>query len=210
MSGLPRRLGPFELRELLGRGGMGAVYRAHDPAAGRDVALKVLELDPLRRDDAAAERFAREARAAGALRHPNLVAVHAHGVTSGAPWLAMELVEGRSLDRVLEERGPLPAAEAARLAQQVALAVAHAHEHGVVHRDLKPANVILGPDGAPRLTDFGLAKELRESAESLTRSGAVLGTPGYLSPEQADGRAVSAATDVYGLGARARPSAAGA
>jgi tetratricopeptide (TPR) repeat protein len=202
-KGFPRTLGPFELRGLLGRGGMGSVYRAHDPQSGREVALKVLEQSEgwEAAGDDMARRFDLEARAAGSLRHPNLVGVHSQGAEPGRLWLAMELVEGRSLSSVLSEDGPLGPARAARIVRDLADGVGHAHSREILHRDIKPANVILTPEGVPRLTDFGLARELRASAEALTRAGSILGTPGYLSPEQANGSAVDERADVYGLGA---------
>ncbi|MGE0706753.1 MAG: protein kinase [Planctomycetota bacterium] len=197
-----QRIDRYELLGEIARGGMGVVYRARDPLLGREVALKLLlELgDPEER-----ERFVREAQIAAQARHPGLVPVLNAGAVGARPWLVMELVAGESLQRRLEREGPLPEAEAARLVAEVARALAAAHALGVVHRDLKPANVLLehapsAPlEGQPRLTDFGVAR-LRDSA--LTQTGEVIGTPGYMAPEQARGeRAIDARTDVYGLGA---------
>jgi len=176
---------------------MGAVYRAHDPRADRDVAVKVLH----RLEERQLGRFAREVRALVALRHPNIVSVLATGEQGGYPYLVLELVRGRSLAKRLEQ-GPLPEREAAALLAKLAWAVDHAHAEGVLHRDLKPANVLLGVDDRPRVTDFGLARGL-DGRGSLSASGVIMGTPGYAAPEllRGDHAAVGPATDVYGLGA---------
>jgi tetratricopeptide (TPR) repeat protein len=197
VSGLgPPGIPGYEVLGTLGRGGAGVVYKARQVALDRLVALKVL----LWGADASAEereRFAREASVLGQLRHPNLVAVHDAGVHDGLPWLAMELVEGPTLRERLAQ-GPLPSGDAARLVMALAQAVAAAHEKGVVHRDLKPANVLLAVRHTPKVTDFGLARRLDGSAGTAT--GALLGTPGYMAPEQVRGAAVCKATDVWGLG----------
>ncbi|MCI0342790.1 MAG: bifunctional serine/threonine-protein kinase/formylglycine-generating enzyme family protein [Planctomycetales bacterium] len=198
----PGRLGPYELLCEIGRGGMGVVHRARDTRLGRDVAVKVLgageEASPTM-----IARFLREARAAAQLGvHPNVVAVLDVGGEDGArPYIVMDLVEGPSLDTLVDE-GQVPPARAAEIARKVALGVAHAHARGVLHRDLKPSNVLVGADGEPRLTDFGLARFL-EDPRGLTRSGTPVGTPHYMSPEQATGSLdlVDARSDVYGLGA---------
>ncbi|MBX3469420.1 MAG: serine/threonine protein kinase, partial [Planctomycetes bacterium] len=196
----PRKVDHYELLGELGRGGMGVVYRARDPLLGRDVALKVLQ--PQCADAEAVARLQREAQAAGNLRHPGIVPVHAGGVDRGRPFLVMELVEGQSLREVLRRDGALGQERAARLVIEVARAVQHAHDHGVLHRDVKPENVLLGRDGRPRLTDFGLAA-LQGDGRRLTRDGEVVGTPSYMAPEQAlgDRQQVGPWSDVYGLGA---------
>ncbi|MBN9517620.1 protein kinase [bacterium] len=197
-AGLPVVPG-YEVLAVLGRGGMGIVYKARQLAADRLVALKVVRGGALA-GPAERARFRAEAEAAARLRHPHVVAVHEVGARHGVPFLAMELVEGDSLDRRLAA-GPLPPREAAELVRVVAGAVQHAHDARVVHRDIKPANILLGPAG-PKLTDFGLAKRLDSDSTALTRDGAVLGTAGYLPPEQAAGRRdVGPAADVYALGA---------
>jgi len=199
-----RRLGPYELREALARGGVGTVYRGWDPALEREVAVKVLtELG----GSQLLARFEREAAVHARLRHPHVVAVHAAGHDRGVPYLVMDLVPGESLQRRLDRAGPLPVAEAVAAVRKLARAVAAAHDLGVLHRDLKPANVLLAPgDGGalePRLTDFGLAAIAAASGERLTATGAALGTPGYWPPEQARGELarIGPASDVYGLGA---------
>jgi serine/threonine protein kinase len=186
----------------LARGGMGVVYVAEHVETGLRVALKVM-LDPglSRPEDVA--RFEREARAASALIHPNLVRVIDAGSARGRPYLVMELVEGVSLYDKLRREGPLNGPEAARIALARAKALECVHANGVLHRDLKPHNVLLTAEGVVRLTDFGLARVAEARAESLTQSGTALGTPGYMAPEQALGERsrVDERTDVYGLGA---------
>ena len=196
------RIGPYEVRRELGRGGMGLVYEAIDTRSGEVVALKVL----LRGGGARVEdvkRFQIEARAAQRLSHPNLVGVLDHGQDEEGTWYtALEFVEGHDLSERLKQ-GPIDPDEAVRIVRDLALGLACAHEHNVLHRDLKPHNVLIQPDGTPRLTDFGLAKLHDDLDASLTHSGAILGTPAYMSPEQADGNRheLSERTDVYGLGA---------
>jgi len=197
----PDAVGPYAIRDELGRGGMGVVYRARHPRLERDVALKVL----VRGCDADAvgrERFAREVRAAARLHHPAIVAVQDVGEAQGLPYLVMDLVQGESLADRIKRTGPLDPAEAARITARLAEAVDYAHQHGILHRDLKPGNVMLTAQGAPLLTDFGLAK-LADAAESLTRTGVFPGTPSYMAPEQLghEGGALGRPTDVYGLGA---------
>ena len=191
------RFARFELLAQAGAGGMGVVWRARDPALDRVVALKLLQ-GPLGPDEA--ERFAREAQAASALRHPHVVAAHEAGVWQGQPYLVMDWVEGESLRALLKRRGRLPPAEAVQLVTGLADALVVAHAQGIVHRDVKPENVLLSGDGRPLLTDFGLA--MLERAGRLTRSGESLGTPGYMAPEQvsADRARIGPACDVFALG----------
>jgi tetratricopeptide (TPR) repeat protein/tRNA A-37 threonylcarbamoyl transferase component Bud32 len=196
------RIGPYAVRELIAKGGAGAVYRCVDPATGREVAVKVLR----QLDQASAyqrERFRREVAAMAELRHPHVVAVLGAGEHSGSPWLALELVRGMSLQERLDRRGPLPERAAAEVVLKLAQAMAQAHAGGVLHRDLKPDNVLLDERGEPRLTDFGLARDLDGGQDRLTKTGAVVGTPGYMPPEQASGgrSQIGPHTDVYGLGA---------
>jgi serine/threonine protein kinase len=191
-------LGRFQLRERLGDGGFGQVYRAYDPRLDRDVAVKVLKQpDPVER---VMERFFREARAAARLDHPNIVAVHDAGFDNGRCWVAYQLVGGRPL-WWYREHHPMDPTTIARIVRSLADALDHSHHMGVVHRDIKPGNVLIDDQGRPRLIDFGLAR--RSDLESdLTRDGAVIGTPAYMSPEQAQGhsRQVDERSDVYSLG----------
>jgi hypothetical protein len=181
----------------LGSGGMGVVFRAEDQTLGREVALKRLRAG--RMDAAAAERFRREARVLAQLKHPGVVEVYDLAEGQGGLWMAMELVEGGALDALIAERGRLPLDRAAALGATLAETLAHAHDQDVVHRDFKPGNVLLTNGGEPKITDFGLAKLQQEGAK-LTQLGAVLGSPGYMSPEQASGSGVDHRTDVYALG----------
>jgi WD40 repeat protein len=193
-----RRFGRFLLLSELGRGGMGLVHRAWDERAGRVVALKTLLPDALR-DPEVPARFAREAQALARLRHPGIVPVHESGEHERRPYLVMDLVEGRTFDRALAAGMDLRSR--VKVVLDAARALDHAHEQGVIHRDLKPSNVMIGADGRTLVMDFGLAKVV-DARTRLSLTGAVLGTPAYLSPEQADGRgAVDARTDVWGLGA---------
>jgi serine/threonine-protein kinase len=194
-----RRFGEYELLGELGRGGMGVVYKARQVTLNRLVALKMLLPGGL----AGAEdlcRFRTEAEATAALRHPNIVCVHEVGQVDGRPFFSMDFIDGGSLAQQLAG-GPLAGKAAARHVATVARAIHYAHDHRILHRDLKPSNILLDRDGQPYVTDFGLAKSLDVEA-GQTRTGAVLGTPGYLAPEQAAGRKeLTPATDVYGLGA---------
>ncbi len=191
--------GRYRLRGELGKGGMGVVYRAWDPTLAREVALKVLRGGELAADEEIL-RFEREARSAARLRHPNIIAVHEVGVEDGRHYFTMDLVEGKSLREVLE-KDLLSLEEALRLLVQVARAVDHANGHGVIHRDLKPANVFVEGKDRALVGDFGLAREV-SSTDGVTVSGAVMGTPAYMSPEQAGGQAATldARSDVWSLG----------
>lgn len=191
------RVDRFELLGLAGEGGMGAVWRARDPALDRVVALKLLRGHP---DAESLRRFAREASAAGALQHPHVVRVHEAGVWQGQPFLVMDWVEGEPLRALLRRRGRLEPAEARRIASAVADALAASHALGIVHRDVKPENVLMTLDGRPLLADFGLAQ--LHTSDRLTRTGEALGTPGYMAPEQAtaDRERVGPASDVFALG----------
>ncbi len=179
----------YEVGELLGQGGFGAVYRARHAVMKREVALKIL-WDDHARDPVHVERFLREARAAAAIGHPSIVRVLDAGRTpEGVTFLAMEMLEGRSLEDELRARGPLPVAEAVDVAAQVLDALGAAHDAGILHRDLKPGNVFLTTDGQVKLLDFGISKIGGEAR--LTATGMVLGTPQYMAPEQLDGRVVA-------------------
>jgi serine/threonine-protein kinase len=195
----PPRVPGYEVQEVLGHGGMGVVYKARHLRLNRAVALKMLLAGPYARP-VELDRFLREAEAVAGLRHPNIVQVHDSGELDGRPYFTMEFIEGGTLAQKLAGT-PLPSLDAARLLAMLAGAVQAAHEGRVVHRDLKPANVLLTVDGTPKISDFGLARRL--GGEGLTRSGAAVGTPSYMAPEQAQGEAgaIGPATDVYALGA---------
>ena len=189
----------FEVLGELGRGGMGVVLKARQAALNRTVALKVVKSGAFA-SEAELIRFQSEAEAVAQLDHPNIVPIYEVGKCRGQHFFSMKLVNGTSLDRRLEEFARDPRASA-RLVATVAKAVHHAHQRGILHRDLKPANVLVDEDGEPHVTDFGLAKRL-DGSQDATQSGAILGTPSYMSPEQASGSrgAISTSTDVYGLG----------
>src|SRR5580704_15260988 len=180
----------YELTHLIARGGMAQVYRARDRQLDRPVALKVL-FPELSVDRAFVERFRREAQAAANLSHPNIVPVCDWGEDAGSYFIVMEFVDGRPLSALLREVGPLEPFRAAEIAAQVAAALASAHRHGVVHRDIKPGNVLITDDGQVKVTDFGIARAVN-TEESLTQTGAVMGTATYFSPEQAEGIGVDA------------------
>jgi tetratricopeptide (TPR) repeat protein/predicted Ser/Thr protein kinase len=190
--------GPYRILEELGRGGMGVVYRAVQEPIGRVVALKCL-LEPKGKRR---ERFVREARAAAKLEHPNVVRIHDVGEADGVAYYSMELLAGKSLDRILIEEGKLPVDRALSILEPVCRAVHCAHEHRIVHRDLKPGNILITKDRGPVLIDFGLARALDEDDKKLTKTGVAIGTPHYMSPEQVRGvRAeVDEQTDVWALG----------
>jgi WD40 repeat protein len=190
----------YEIGELLGRGGMGLVFKARHKALKRDVALKVV-VSGAHAGAAERARFRTEAEAVARLHHPGIVQVYEVGEQAGCPYLALELVSGGSLAQQLDG-APVPPRRAAQLLLEVARAVQHAHERGIVHRDLKPANVLLTGAGVAKVTDFGLAK-LLDAEKGHTQTGVVLGSPSYMAPEQAEGqvRAIGPATDVYALGA---------
>ena len=197
------RFGNYLVKSLIGSGGMGEVYLAHDERLRRDVAVKLMA-PRLELESQAVDRFIREALAVSALNHPNIVTIHETGEAAAGRFIVMELVQGRSLREVIREGATID--QARDLARQVAEALAVAHAQQIVHRDVKPDNVMVRADGYVKVLDFGLARiamsehagDATMSAE--TRSGLVLGTLGYLSPEQARGEAVTTASDVFALG----------
>jgi serine/threonine-protein kinase len=200
MEALPSRIGKFEILSLIGRGAMGTVYKARDPYIDRMVALKRISLSEFLPDDQKEEfkaRFFVEARAAGGLKHPNIVTIHDVDEAGGVPFMAMEFIEGGSLSKLMKDRGALPMDEASAIVRQVALGLAYAHERGIVHRDIKPDNILLDRNGRVVITDFGAA---HLNTSDLTRTGEVLGTPHYMSPEQILGDPVDGRSDLFSLG----------
>jgi eukaryotic-like serine/threonine-protein kinase len=195
-----RVFGNYDVLEQIGQGGMGVVYLARQRGLGRVVALKLM-LAGSRATEAEIKRFHTEAKAAATLKHPNVVAIHEVGEHHGQQYFSMDYIEGRSLAEVIR-RTPLPAARAARYVKIIAEAIQYAHQQGILHRDLKPHNVLIDAQDEPRITDFGLARQIDVESD-LTISGAVLGTPSYMPPEQAAGkrREIGPASDVYSLGA---------
>ncbi len=205
------RLGVFEILAPLGKGGMGEVYRAKDTKLGREVAIKVLP-ETLKGDAQRLARFQREATLLAALNHPNIASIYGLEEADGKPFLVLELAPGEDLSKRIE-RGPLPVNEALEIGRQIAEALEEAHEHGIVHRDLKPANIKVTQDGKVKVLDFGLAKAYEADTEGMTgtsesptmseqttKAGQILGTPGYMSPEQARGKAVDKRTDIWAFG----------
>jgi len=193
------RLGPYRVLAILGRGGMGVVFRAQDPQLQRPVALKAL-LPSLAASRTAKERFFREARAAAALKHPHVVTIHQVGEDRSAPFLAMEFLEGESLDSRLLREVRLPLPEILRISKEIAEGLEAAHERGLIHRDIKPGNIWLeGKKGHVKILDFGLARAISDDVH-LTQTGAVVGTPAFMAPEQAAGEPIDHRSDLFSLG----------
>ena len=201
------RVGSYHITALLGAGGMGEVYRAHDDRLDRDVALKLLPSTWFA-DETARARLLREARAAAGLNHPNICTIHEVGEAGGQPYIAMEYVPGEPLNAVLA-RGRMPLDSTLRYAGQMADALAHAHERGVIHRDLKSANIVITPEGRVKILDFGVAKRLPigEGAEMMTKSGleltqegTIVGTLPYMAPEQLRGQPADTRSDIWAMG----------
>ena len=190
--------GRYRLQALLGRGGMATVWRGIDERLGRSVAVKLLDRADIA-DPAMLQRFDREARTAGSLTHPNVVAVYDMGWDNGVPYLVMELIEGTSVAALLAG-GPLPIDQAVNVARQICDALAAAHGQGVVHRDIKPANILLTTTGTVKVCDFGIARLTHQQQTDLTAPQTAIGTSAYMAPEQASGAVVDARTDLYALG----------
>jgi eukaryotic-like serine/threonine-protein kinase len=200
MAQVTRTVGRYEILSELGRGSMGVVYRAHDPSIGRTVAIKMLLTERLASGDFSEylERFHREAQSAGALAHPNIVTIYDFGEDNGNYYLAMEFLEGKSLERLVQEQPLLPVETIIPIFDQVCSALDVAHAHGIVHRDVKPANIMILESGRVKVTDFGIAKVM---AAEMTQAGQVLGTPNYMSPEQVLNRPLDGRSDLFSLGA---------
>ena len=195
------KVAKFVVKRAIGRGGMGHVYLAHDPAIDREVAVKVLREDA--GDAEASERFRSEARAAGRLSHPNVVAVYEIGEdeATGLTFIAMEYASGGSVADLIRGEKPVPPLRAAEIIADAAAGLAAAHEEGIVHRDVKPANLLVDDDGAVKVADFGLARRAASGDPRLTQASCIVGTPYYMSPEQCGGGNQDARSDVYSLGA---------
>ena len=192
-------VGPYRIVKELGRGAMGVVFEAFDPAIGRTVALKVIRPQPLATAEENAQlklRFAREASAAGRLSHPNIVTIHQLGEHDGMQYLVMEYIAGASLESVLAPASPLTLDAALAILTQIAAALDYAHSQGIVHRDVKPTNILVKPDGVVKLTDFGIA---HITSQVVTHTGATMGTPAYMAPEQIMASRVDGRADQYSL-----------
>ena len=197
---IPESLGRYRVLREVGRGAMGIVYLARDDKIGRNVAIKALRIDtglPKQDKEQIADRFEREGRAAGMLSHPNIVTVHDVGEETGTPYIAMEYLEGATLTEIASE-GPLSIKQASDIVSQVLSALSYAHAHDVVHRDIKPDNIFMLPDGRVKVADFGIARI--SSVSVMTQVGQVIGTPGYMSPEQVKGEQVGPASDIFSVG----------
>lgn len=196
---VPSQVGKYEILGQLGQGGMGAVYLGYDPLIQRTVALKVISRASLDPGDAETilDRFKREAQAAGRLIHPNIVSIYEYGEQGEFAFIAMEYVRGEPLHRKVTGGRKLPLNETIKLLKQLLKALDYSHRHGVVHRDIKPSNILITEDGEAKVTDFGIA---RLDSSTMTQVGDVLGTPNYMSPEQFEGRAVDARSDIYSAG----------
>ena len=194
-----RQLGKYRIETLIGRGGMGTVYRAHDTVLNRSVAVKILE-PSLSVDPKAVERFKREAVTAANLEHPAIVRVYDVQQQGNLHYIAMRYVHGTTLREILRDNGSLPIDAVLNILRPVAEALHYAHRHGVIHRDVKPGNILVEPDGSVLLTDFGIARAADASQSALTNTGLVMGTADYLAPEQISGRPADARSDIYSLG----------
>jgi serine/threonine-protein kinase len=199
-TALPKTIGRYEIVREIGRGAMGVVYEGRDLSLMRPVALKTLLLEPIAEElrETFEKRFYQEARAAAALQHPCIVVVYEIGIDAAAEafFMSLEFLRGRTLEAVIDE-GPIPWRDALRIASRLADALSHAHEHGIVHRDIKPGNVMILKKGEPKIMDFGVAKL---DSSKLTSQGDVLGSPGYMAPEQALEARVDARSDLFSLG----------
>jgi serine/threonine protein kinase len=193
----PAAIGRYKIVRELGRGAMGLVYEARDPNIGRTVALKTIRLDSISTDPVeAARRFKNEARAAGGLNHPNIVTIYDSGEDEGLLYIAMELLEGSTLDALLAQQHSLPLEQTIAIIRQTCAGLDFAHSKGIIHRDIKPANIMLGAHGLVKITDFGIAR----ADDAMTMTGQVLGTPHYMSPEQVLGKHLDGRSDLFSVG----------
>ncbi|MDW8404503.1 serine/threonine-protein kinase, partial [Chloroflexus sp.] len=200
LSLVGQTIGRFEILSELGRGGMAVVYKARQTDLDRIVALKILP-PSLTSDQSYIARFRQEARSAARLEHPHIMPIYEVGEVAGYHYIAMKFIKGRTLKQLLEQEGALPVKRAAQILAQVGEALDYAHRQGIIHRDIKPSNVMITDEGWIYLTDFGLARGVGSGAGGLTMAGTVMGTPEYMSPEQAQGLPnVGPPTDIYALG----------
>ena len=194
---LPTRIGRYEVVDRLGRGGMGVVYLASDPALGRTVAIKMLTED----NDELRERFAREARSAAALKHANIVTIYDVGEDAGRPFIAMEYLDGETMAEMINRRAPVALGRKLELMKELCAGLGYAHRNGIIHRDIKPANLMITAEGALKILDFGIARVRADATGGgLTRVGMLMGTPHYMSPEQAEGLPVDDRSDIFSVG----------
>lgn len=196
-SSIPPRVGRYEIVDRLGAGGMGVVYLATDPMLRREVAIKVL---PAADDSELRERFLREARSVAALRHPNIVAIYDIGEEQGKLFIAMERVDGLSMAEAIRAGAPYPIERKLRLMLDLCASLGYAHKQGIIHRDVKPGNLMIAADGTLKVLDFGLARLVSAADSGLTQSGAVIGTPSYMSPEQVSGAPIDHRSDIFSVG----------
>ena len=200
-------VGRYKLEHRIGQGAMADVFLAYDDHIDRPLAIKILK-EEFRSNTEYVTRFLQESRAAGVMSHPHIVTIYDVGEADGFPYIAMELLKGSSLDTIIEKRGKLPTTEVIKLGRQLAGALQYAHENGIVHRDIKPSNIMISEDGEnTKLLDFGIARlvdadrKATQASFAQTQVGQVLGTPRYMSPEQALGLPLDARTDLFSLGA---------
>ena len=199
MAGTLTKAGRYQIVSELGRGSMGVVYRGFDPVIGRTVAIKTMLVEglPPSEFEEYKQRFQREAQSAGVLTHPNIVTVYDFGEDAGVLFLAMEFLEGKSIQQLVEKHNVMPIETLLPMYEQICGALDHAHQHKIVHRDIKPANIMILDSGLVKVTDFGIAKVM---SMGMTQAGQILGTPNYMSPEQVKGRSVDGRSDIFSLG----------
>lgn len=195
-----KKIGKYEIVNILGKGAMGIVYKALDPDINREVAIKTIRFDLAHEDSENEEimqRFMREAQAAGKLSHPNIITIYDVGREESLTYIVMQMIEGKSLQRVIAAGEKLTTQEIVDLMTQICNALDYAHRNGIVHRDMKPGNILLDKEGRPFICDFGVA---RVDTSTLTQSGTAVGTPSYMSPEQVMGKKVDKRSDIFSLG----------